>query len=76
VQADPEYTFKEAQKILTIRSGLGVPLIREANGEKFVYLSFSGDVFGRSQIPNLIAVDLSGFSNGFAALQTACAAPR
>ena len=29
VQIDPEYTFSEAQHIVTFRSGLGVPLIRE-----------------------------------------------
>ena len=59
-----------------IETLVGYLKTNEANGEKFVYLSFSGDFFGRSEIPNLIAVDLSGFSNGFAALQTACAAAR
>ena len=29
VQIDPEYTYSEAQKTVTFRSGLGVPLIRE-----------------------------------------------
>jgi GAF domain-containing protein len=29
VQIDPEYTFSKAQHIVTFRSGLGVPLIRE-----------------------------------------------
>jgi hypothetical protein len=48
----------------------------EANGEKSVYLSFSGDLFGRPAMLNLITVDLSEFSNGFAALQTACAASK
>ena len=69
-----DYLFLESQdEIETLVEYLKT---NEANGEKFVYLSFSGDFFGRSEIPNLIAVDLSGFSNGFAALQTACAAPR
>ena len=48
----------------------------EANGEKSVYLSFSGDLFGRPAMLNVVTVDLSGFSDGFAALQTACVAPR
>jgi hypothetical protein len=48
----------------------------EADGEKFVYLSFSGDHFGRPEMLNVINVDLSGFSTGIAALDTACAAPR
>ena len=68
------YLFLESQD--EIETLVGYLKTNEANGEKFVYLSFSGDFFGRSEIPNLIAVDLSGFSNGFAALQTACAAPR
>ena len=41
----------------------------EANGEKFVYLTFSGDLFGRPAMLNLITVDLAEVSNGFAALQ-------
>jgi hypothetical protein len=48
----------------------------EANGEKFVYVSFSGDHFGRPEMLNVINVDLSGFSQGLAALEIACAAPR
>ena len=68
------YLFLESQD--EIETLVGYLKTNEANGKKFVYLSFSGDFFGRSEIPNLIAVDLSGFSNGFAALQTACAAPR
>ena len=48
----------------------------EANSEKFVYLSFSGDHFGRPEMLNAINVDLSGFSKGIGALDTACAAPR
>jgi len=46
------------------------------DNEKFVYLSFSGDHFGRPEMLNVINVDLSGFSKGIAALDTACAAPR
>jgi len=68
------YLFLESQN--EIEMLVGYLKTNEANGKKFVYLSFSGDFFGQSEIPNLIAVDLSGFSNGFAALQTACAAPR
>ena len=48
----------------------------EANGENSVYLSFSGDLFGRPAMLNVVTIELSGFSNGFAALQTACTAPR
>ena len=82
VSADLSQKWKNAYHYLFLESQdeigrlVGYLKTKEANGEKFVYLSFSGDFFGRSEIPNLIAVDLSGFSNGFAALQTACAAPR
>ena len=61
------YLFLELQD--EIETLVGYLKTNEANGEKFVYLSFSGDFFGRSEIPNLIAVDLSGFSNGFAAFK-------
>ena len=82
VSADLSQKWKNAYHYLFLESQdeigrlVGYLKTKEANGEKFVYLSFSGDFFGRAEIPNLIAVGLSGFSNGFAALQTACAAPR
>jgi hypothetical protein len=48
----------------------------ESNGEKFVYVSFSGENFGRPEMLNVINVDLSRFSQGLSALEIACAAPR
>jgi hypothetical protein len=55
---------------------VGYLTTNEANSEKLVYLSLSGDHFGRPEMLNVINVDLSGFSKGIAALDTACAAPR
>jgi hypothetical protein len=55
---------------------VGYLTTNEANSENLVYLSLSGDHFGRPEMLNVINVDLSGFSKGIAALDTACAAPR
>ena len=68
-----DYLFSDSQDEIDAFVGY---LTNEANGEKSVYLSFSGDLFGRPAMLNVVTVDLSGFSNGFAALQTACVAPR
>ena len=48
----------------------------ESNGEKFVYVSFSGENFGRPEMLKVINVAPPGFSQGLAALEIACAAPR
>jgi hypothetical protein len=55
---------------------VGYLTTNEANSENLVYLSLSGDHFWRPEMLNVINVDLSGFSKGIAALDTACAAPR
>ena len=72
---------KNGKTVATICSWIRRRLVgylktNEANSEKFVYLSFSRDHFGRPEMLNVINVDLSGFSKGIAALDTACAAPR
>ena len=69
-----DYLFLDSQG--DIDELVGYLKTSEANGENSVYLSFSGDLFGRPAMLNVVAIELSGFSNGFAALQTACSAPR
>ena len=69
-----DYLFLDSQD--EIGALVGYLTTNEANSEKLVYLSFSGDHFGRPEMLNVINVDLSGFSKGIAALDTACAAPR
>jgi hypothetical protein len=44
----------------------------EANGTEYVHFFFSGDFNGRLDILNHMVINLSGFSDGFAALNTAC----
>ena len=73
-QNSRDYLFLDSQD--EIGALVGYLKTNEANSEKFVYLSFSGDHFGRPEMLNVINVDLSGFSKGIAALDTACAAPR
>jgi hypothetical protein len=69
-----DYLFLDSQG--EIDKLVGYLKTSETNGEKSVYLSFSGDLLGRPAMLNVVTIDLSGFSAGFAALQTACAAPR
>jgi hypothetical protein len=66
-----DYLFLDSQD--EIDALVGYLKANEANAEKSVYLSFSGDLFGRPAMLNVVPVD---FSNGFAAFQTACAAPK
>jgi hypothetical protein len=73
-QSSRDYLFLDSQD--EIGALVGYLRTNEANSEKFVYLSFSGDHFGRPEMLNVINVDLPGFSKGIAALETACAAPR
>jgi hypothetical protein len=44
----------------------------EANGTESVHFLFSGDFNGKPDILNHVEITLSGFSDGFAALNTAC----
>jgi hypothetical protein len=46
----------------------------EANGTQSVHFLFSGDFNGKSGILNHVDISLSGFSDGYAALNTACKA--
>jgi hypothetical protein len=46
--------------------------INEVNGTKSAYFLFSGDPNGLPDILNHVDITLSGFSNGFAALDAAC----
>jgi hypothetical protein len=73
-QSSRDYLFLDLQD--EIGALVGYLKTNEANSEKFVYLSFSCDHLGRTGMLNVINVDLSGFSKGIVALDTACAAPR
>ena len=44
----------------------------ELNGTKSVHFLFSGDFNGKSDILNHVEITLSGFSDGFSVLNTAC----
>jgi hypothetical protein len=46
--------------------------INEANGTESVHFLFSGDFNGKPDILNHVDISLSGFSDGFAVLNTAC----
>ena len=65
-----DYLFLNSQD--EIDALVGYLKTNEANGEKSAYLSFSGDLFGRPAMLNVVTIDVSGFSSGFAAFQTAC----
>jgi hypothetical protein len=65
-----DYLFPDSQD--EIDALIGYLKTNEANGEKSAYLSFSGDLFGRPAMLNAVTIDVSGFSDGFAAFQTAC----
>ena len=69
-----DYLFLDSQD--EIDALVGYLKTSEANGEKSAYLSFSGDLFGRPAMLNVVTIDLSEFSNGFAALQATCAASK
>jgi hypothetical protein len=47
----------------------------EINGAKSVYFSFPNDPDGGPQISNHIAINVSGFSDGFGAFRMGCAPP-
>ena len=48
----------------------------ETEGVKSVHFFFPNDPDARPQISNHIIINVLGFSSGFSAFQTACAAPR
>ena len=65
-----DYLFLDSQD--EIDALIGYLKTNEANGEKSAFLSFSGDLFGWPAMLNVVTIDVSGFSDGFAAFQTAC----
>jgi hypothetical protein len=48
----------------------------DADGIKTVHIFFPHDLDASSQVSTHIAIDVSGFSDGFGAFQMACAAPQ
>jgi hypothetical protein len=65
-----DYIFLESQEdVDALASYLKV---NEAYGLKSVHFFFSGQVDRRPQMSDHIIINLLGFSDGFAALQTAC----
>jgi hypothetical protein len=65
-----DYIFLESQDdVDTLAAYLKV---NAAHGLKSVHFFFSGQVDGRPRIMDHIIINLWGFSDGFAALQTAC----